>query len=107
MKDCDGRLLLAERTERAVFAERTERPVFHYDLFRPLRRERPRKQVALRVRAAEARQLAGLYVALDPFGNHARVQRAREREDALDNGGTSRNQQTVHERAIDLQRVDG
>jgi len=44
---------------------------------------------------------------IDTFGNHAGVEGSGQRQDALDDGGTIREQQALDERAIDLERVDG
>ena len=52
--------------------------------FGRLLRQRTREEEALRVRAAEPLELARLHFALDTFGHHARVQRPRQRQDALD-----------------------
>ena len=68
-------------------------------------RQRTREQVALRVRAAEPLELARLHFALDPFGDHAGVERPGQREDALDDGRTSGQQQAGDERSVDLERV--
>src|SRR5439155_20440219 len=85
---------------------RAERQVCQEHLLRRATRERTGEKKTLGVRAPEALQLARLVVALDTFGDYAGIECSRQSQDALDDGGTVGKHQALHERPIDLERVD-
>ena len=109
-KGLDERYGLGSRPADDGFRRRTslraERLVGHEQFLDGPGRQRTREEEALGVRAPEALQLARLHVALDSFGDHAGVERSGQRQDALDDGRTVGEQQALHERAVDLERVD-
>src|SRR5688500_337410 len=107
----------AARAELVLLSRRGRRPwrqgalwpqryVRGNELLGRLDRDRTREEEALRVRAAQALQLLRLLLVLDTFGDHPRVERSRQRQDALDDRRPVRLQEILHERPIDLQRVD-
>src|SRR5436190_1377385 len=98
--------LVANRELRRLGLFRAERTMGDEQIFDSLRRQRTREEIALGVRAPEAHELARLQLFLDAFGNHARLERSRQREDALDDRRAIREQQALDERAVDLERVD-
>src|SRR3954451_7988971 len=66
------------------------------------------EEVALRHRAAELAQDVGLRLALDPLGDDAEPERGGHRDDGGDDRRVLRAAPEVgHERAVDLDRVDG
>src|SRR4249919_2558545 len=84
----------------------SERAVGHEKLLDRKGGKRRREVEPLSVAAAKSFQLERLQVALHALGDDAGIERTCERQNAFDDGGTIGEEQTAHERPIDLERVD-
>ena len=82
---------------------RAERLVQREQFLDRLHGKGTRKEVPLRVRAAETLQLMCLVGGLDTFSDDAGVERPGERQDALHDGRPIGEQQAAHEGPIDLE----